>query len=409
MQTVSSVINDSAETRGLPYAGSGSKQLFAYIDCIRGYAVLLVITCHLTYEFVDLPDPLHRLTVLGWFGVQLFFLASAVTLLMSWHHESARLGSARVVPFFVRRFFRIAPAYYAAAALYYWLNPPIHGFNLVQLLASMLFVNGWTPALMPTAHDAWSVVPGGWSVSVEYTFYLLFPIFATFVTSLGRSIIVLSGCVVIGCLANRIADPMLLQSYGSDEIDNFLYFWFPNQMAVFAAGGVLFFAMQKLARPESAALRRVLGRHGTILPAVSIAVFLSGAFLPMAQWLGQPSAWFPGFLFASIPLASLILFLSVAPNSPFVNRYAAAIGKISFSAYLLHFAVLRVVVRDFPSVFHTRATGVAAIAAFAATWCAAVLVISALSYCTYNGLEFPMMKAGGCLVRFCRPRLSIAR
>ena len=224
---------------------------------------------------------------------------------MSWHHESARLGSARVVPFFVRRFFRIAPAYYAAAALYYWLNPPIHGFNLVQLLASMLFVNGWTPALMPTAHDAWSVVPGGWSVSVEYTFYLLFPIFATFVTSLGRSIIVLSGCVVIGCLANRIADPMLLQSYGSDEIDNFLYFWFPNQMAVFAAGGVLFFAMQKLARPR---VRCVETSSRTpwhdILPAVSIAVFLSGAFLPMAQWLGQPSAWFPGFLFASIPLAS---------------------------------------------------------------------------------------------------------
>src|SRR5579859_6173039 len=101
-----------------PAAGAGTRPLFAYIDCVRGYAVVLVITCHVTGAFAQLPYPVHRLTTLGWHGVQLFFLASAVTLLMSWHHDQARFGRAQVAPFFIRRFFRIAPAYYAAAAFY---------------------------------------------------------------------------------------------------------------------------------------------------------------------------------------------------------------------------------------------------------------------------------------------------
>jgi hypothetical protein len=49
----------------------------------------MVIVAHATYLFPSLPCPVHRLAVMGWIGVQLFFLASAVS----------------------RRFFRLAPAY----------------------------------------------------------------------------------------------------------------------------------------------------------------------------------------------------------------------------------------------------------------------------------------------------------
>jgi len=340
--------------------------------------------------------------------VQLFSLASAVTLLMSWHHETASLGTARVMPFFARRFFRIAPAYYAAAALYYWLSPPIGGFDAMQLMASLLFVNAWSPALMPTLGHAWSVVPGGWSIGVEFTFYLLFPLFATAVSSLGRGVAVLVGCIAAGYLANRLAYPALLRSYGTAEVGNFLFFWFPNQMAVFATGGVLFFAIRKLAAPRHAAIRRSLGRYGTMLSAIAAAVFFSSAFLPLAHWTGQPGKLVPASLFVCLPLAGFILVLSAAPNSPFVNRYAVALGKVSFSAYLLHFAVLQLVVHDFPSVFHTSATGLAAVAAFAGAWCVVMSAIFAASYCTYNGLELPMMKLGSRLVRLRWPRPSIA-
>src|SRR6185437_8663436 len=98
------------------------KRHFLYIDCVRGYAILMVITCHVTYLYPQLPYPIHRLAASGWYGVQLFFLASCVTLLMSWNGEVAKHGSVNVINFFIRRFFRIAPAYYAAAVLYYFLS-----------------------------------------------------------------------------------------------------------------------------------------------------------------------------------------------------------------------------------------------------------------------------------------------
>ncbi|HVC63521.1 MAG TPA: hypothetical protein VND19_24545 [Acetobacteraceae bacterium] len=65
VQLTSAVTQDLASTRASPTSVAEPKPLFAYINCIRGYAVLLVITCHLTYEFGNLPYPVHRLTVTG--------------------------------------------------------------------------------------------------------------------------------------------------------------------------------------------------------------------------------------------------------------------------------------------------------------------------------------------------------
>jgi hypothetical protein len=43
----------------------------------------MVIIVHATSLFIGLPYPVHRLAVSGWFGVQILFLPSTVTLMMS--------------------------------------------------------------------------------------------------------------------------------------------------------------------------------------------------------------------------------------------------------------------------------------------------------------------------------------
>ena len=48
--------------------GGAEHPVFAYIDAVRGYAILLVITSNLTFSYPELPYPVHRLTVLGWHG-----------------------------------------------------------------------------------------------------------------------------------------------------------------------------------------------------------------------------------------------------------------------------------------------------------------------------------------------------
>ncbi len=375
---------------------------------MRGYAVALVITCHLAFAFPGLPYPVYRLATMGWHGVQLFFLASALTLLMSWHYDTGRVDRARLTSFYLRRFFRIAPAYYAAAWLYYVLTPPPGGLDPLQLVASYVFLNSWAPSLMPTVPGVWAVVPGGWSIGVEVTFYLAFPMFAALASNMRRALALFALCVLAGGLANRVAAPLLATVDPAVAVDNFLYFWFPNQMAVFAFGAVLFFAksrMEQALRPganDSAVLtRRIAGmvaRHGNAVPAFALAVFFASGRLALPHWIGQTSPYLPTMLVATPCLAGFVLALALARRSWFLNPVAAALGRASFSAYLLHFAVIRLVVAMHPVAFHAGATGAAAVAAYAAGWIVVVAVTFAVAWCGYRGLELPMIALGKALL-----------
>ena len=372
---------------------SSSKPHYGYIDCARGYAVLMVMTGHFAYLFPDLPYPVHRLAVMGWYGVQLFFITSCVTLLMSWDYETRTRGHADAFSFFMRRFFRIAPAYYLAGALYFVIQPPSGGFDPLQALATMAFVNVWHPLLTPTVDGRWAVVPGGWSIGVEFTFYLLFPWFATLVRSLRTACLVLLATVVIGVVADRAALAALGTSYSPAAIKDFLFFWFPNEASVFAFGGVLFFGMQKLDRGGAAAR---LG-YPTVAALGAVGWFFALAFIPLGAFLGGRPL-LPVTLAVCPPLAMFVLALSQSPRGFLVNRYAAEMGKVSFSAYLLHFAVLQVL-ELFPSVFHTHASGYGAILAFSLTWPVAAVLTFGAAWCSYHVIELPGISFGKALIQ----------
>ena len=93
-----------------------------FIDALRGYAIVLVIASHAFPTLPELPWTMKRFTNLGFFGVQLFFVVSCVTLTRSWRQQQALRGYPSLRDFMIRRLFRIAPAYYLAAALYLWLS-----------------------------------------------------------------------------------------------------------------------------------------------------------------------------------------------------------------------------------------------------------------------------------------------
>jgi peptidoglycan/LPS O-acetylase OafA/YrhL len=371
-------------------AHPAGKPHYLFIDCARGYAVLMVIACHLAYAYPGLAYPVKRVVTSGWFGVQLFFLVSCVTLLMSWHAEVAKAGSADIPAFFIRRFFRIAPAYYAGGLLYFWLRPPAGGFELLQAVKAAVFVNAWHPVWTPTVAGAWLVVPGGWSISVEFTFYVLFPFFAMLVTSLKRAVVVLIASIAIGAFANLVAASVLIAAYGTTATRNFLFFWFPNQLSVFALGGVLFFALRKGNR-----FGPVVARHSTALALISIGVFWFLTYLPVGQYIGdRPPV--PGSLAACLPLMGFVLALSGGSRF-FVNSAMASMGKVSFSAYLLHYAVLRCV-DLLPTALHTQSTSYAGIAAYFFGFTVAALITYACALLSYRVIEQPMIGVGKLLI-----------
>jgi peptidoglycan/LPS O-acetylase OafA/YrhL len=373
-------------------AGIIVKPHYAFIECARGYAVLLVVIAHATYLFPGLPYPIHRLTVMGWYGVQLFFLASAVTLMMSWRYEKTRTGSVDIGAFFIRRICRIAPAYYAAAVLYFLLEPPSGGFDLQQAAASLLFVNAWHPDLLPTVPTHWTVVPGGWSIGVEFSFYAVFPFAACWITSLSRAVWLVLATLLIGAALNTLISPSLMKEFGVIPADNFLFFWFPNQMSVFALGLVLFFVLERERTAPQV-------RYANALAIASVILVLAVAYLHAPHWLALRNPVPPAFILVTLALMLFMLALSRARSGLLLNPVIALFGRVSFSAYLLHFAILAILQRTPPFRDYIDATDWTAAITFAATLATTLVLVLGVSWCSYHLIERPMIAAGKSFIR----------
>jgi peptidoglycan/LPS O-acetylase OafA/YrhL len=356
-----------------------------YIDCVRGYAILLVIATHVTDVFIELPYPVRRLTQTGWFGVQMFFLASAMTLLMSWHGELGKKGSVSIGAFYLRRFFRIAPAYYAAGVLYLFVFPPI-SFDAGQALRALSFLNAWHPAWMSTTGN-WIVVPGGWSIGVEFSFYVVFPLGAALVTGLRRAVVAVICAVGFGVIANLLALGVLSQTHGVTQTGNFLFFWFPNQASVFACGFVLYFLLYRHTT-VSFAVQKILQRRAGVIACLSILLFCVLPYIQQGHFLGD---WpiVPAGQLVCVPMMLFIMALSTH-RTIFVNRAVAAMGNVSFSAYLVHFALIDLVVTRL-AWFDPTMSGINAILGFATLYFLIVVMTFAVASVTYRTIEKPMI------------------
>jgi peptidoglycan/LPS O-acetylase OafA/YrhL len=381
---------------------------FAFIDALRGYAVLLVITCHTGGMFNELPYPLKKLTNFGWHGVQLFFLLSCVTLLMSWYSDETK-GGANSLSFWIRRAFRIVPMYYLGAVIYAFLEPPPSGFDVNQLLASLFFVNAWYPTTIPTTPDRWMVVPGGWSVGVEFTFYLVFPLIATQVRSIRGAMLFAVISVAIGSLANVLVSGPLTETYGKTAAENFLYFWFPNQLPVFALGTIVYFILVGLWNRPNEAMSLIIKRNGLTIVGMCVGTGVVVANLPFPGRL--PFALpliLPTVLVSSLIFMVVILVLGTAPNNLLVNRPICSLGRVSFSAYIIHFAVLHKLPVALPGVFDITSTGWRAIFVCMLLWAVAVPTTYGLSLITFRSIENPMISVGRRIMANLRSPVSVA-
>jgi peptidoglycan/LPS O-acetylase OafA/YrhL len=142
---------------------------------MRGTAILMVIAVHTSLSVPGLPQFAKLLCAYGQMGVQLFFVASAYTLSRS--HVARSAEPHALANFYLRRFFRIAPLYYVAIALYLALYVASHDvgaavrgyYSARNVAANLFFLHGF----VASANN--HVVPGGWSIGTEVAFYAIFP------------------------------------------------------------------------------------------------------------------------------------------------------------------------------------------------------------------------------------------
>ena len=315
-----------------PTAEKSEPKHFDYIDALRGVAFLIVLLYHCLGAVQGLPMGFAAVVNKGNYGVQLFYVASAFTLFLSLDQRS-KLDRRPVLFFFIRRFFRIAPMFWAAIIFYvliWGLGPrgaAPYGIGVWHILSTFFFLHGWHPTTIN------SVVPGGWSIAVEMVFYALVPLFFFHARTLKRMVPIFGILLVVSRLASWGVTRWLSHAMApiyQECVKSFAYYWLPAQLPVFCMGFILYILLTDYYPPAPRTMDPADRRRGGLL--------LVGAGLLSAVLIRfkVPAAYL-GF---GVVSALVAFSLAYRPNAILVNRFTRYAGKVSYSGYLMHFFVV---------------------------------------------------------------------
>lgn len=319
------------QCRTVDFRGVGaSMKYIEQLTWLRGIAAFLVVLTHVLratevrYSALDVPSyflPVNLLD-LGSYGVTLFFALSGCTLFIS-HAEKMNLQNTG--RFYVKRFFRVWPAFIVSLAIYacfvpvfksfyphpqgFWIENQFYvDYGLRDIVNYALFIFNFTgPAnLFNGAY---------WSLPVEFQYYLLFPLLVGSMRLLGVAGPVLIG-VLLYWLPHLVALPV-------DRTEVFT-------LAFSFCGGIL--AGHLFTRTE----RRLSMGMGLVLLMACLMLAMLGeplySRIPKLADLSNQWNWYTAAAILTVVVALMSNFKLPAVLEAFLKHY----GTISYSVYLYH-------------------------------------------------------------------------
>lgn len=363
------------------------------IEGLRGVAVLWVMAFHYFVlrdgrfddPFIALAKswaPLQAFVSNGYLGVDLFFLITGFLLALPWfRHADAGLAAPDWRSFYARRARRILPAYYVQlVVLFFLVLPLIHPRIWIQ---STPFVVGNLGAhftflhyTSPLTSSSMTVNGALWTLAIEMQYYLLLPLVAPLFVRWPWRCLAAAFAIAAGWrwLAWNDLD-FLARFYlklgakagvTEKEVRHLIETQLPAWSLHFALGIVLGRAwmLRRATRfagwargvPVAILAAAVLGLHGVLRTGTAI--------LGPMGWVAFPAILAAGFgAVVSWPSPWLARLASTRP--------LAALGRVSYSAYLYHLPALL--------LFNAFVAGAAGWIAFPA-WFALVAGLAAASY-----------------------------
>ena len=274
----------------------------ANLDFLRAVAVLLVVSQHFMQMF-------GREVTFGHFGVLIFFVHTCLVLLMSLERLQ-RSGSGVIVPFYIRRFFRIYPLSVACV--------------LILVVARIPYDRHLGAVYEPFRWPGWGTVFSNlsltqnitrvqdlsaplWSLPYEVQMYLVLP-FVFMLLWRWQSMWLATGLWVLGSFLGEVE--ALISGGGS----TLLYY-----LGCFSGGIVAYVGLARFRRRFPAA-----GWPLAIAVLLAYAIFVSHTGRDQVFCL---------LLGSSIPLFAEL-------RAHWVCTAAHAVAKYSYGIYLSHFPVM---------------------------------------------------------------------
>ena len=307
------------------------------LTSVRALFALMVLYHHFVGD--------HALTMPNWtvnvgnIAVSWFFVLSG--FILAYHFRTLRGGEA-TFKYIVSRFWRLFPVHavtiLASVVLFGGSGLALIRAHPAALPASLTLTHAW-PAI-PAASQVFNVP--AWSISVEWFFYLLFPLLIArgwvvrALLAVAAFAIAATWAHTLGCFAGRANFEALGDSYHTTCYQLFLY-WPPARLWEFTLGMALCGLSSRIRAWRGCELVQV------ILTALAIGAFLDRSELIGWISFGVYSAFFGAWIITTLVGAALILALSLRGPIDRALSFPALVflGDVSFSVYMTHMLVLR--------------------------------------------------------------------
>ncbi len=390
---------------------------FAALDGLRAIAALLIVAFHclmwmplsLPEAHAALPRWVRSLFFNGWVGVDIFFVLSGFLIGRMLFLQLVD-GKIRFRAFYIRRSFRIFPAYYLVLTVSVFLFARLSLYRRLYQNApwEALLQRSWANYLYISNYLYGGQVPNalawGWSLCIEEHFYLLLPAFLAvlfrFTRSWGR-MVALVAVAFLPLLARVVV-------FMRDPPHTSAFYWvYPESHTHFDGllCGVLIAYGDVYHR---AGLAHAVSRLSALVWISALACFAA------VGWWG--GLFNPGFFpivlqFLVLAVGSSLLLLNGLFLGNRLTRFCAhpvwyPLARVSYGIYLIHLFPLFWVLRWWPHLGYGPWGAIASLLGFTVVVALFTVLIAAMLFLI---LERPLLDWGARLSRRYMPDSAVVR
>lgn len=285
------------------------------ITFTRFVAAMAIVISHFNkdlflYKIECIADVFLRANV----GVSYFFILSGFIMIVAYHRKE----KIRYLDFYRNRVARIYPLYGVGLLLYFLTR--YSDFSFYKTLLYLLGIQSWIPG------KALILNFPGWSISVEFLFYLIFPWLYNYLYSKGnKSIWVIAILIWIG---TQVFSNLYINSPSykgphtvSHEFLHYFPLWHINEFLMGNLAGIFFVKNRKEKNYDLAVV------------LLFVVIILSLIFIPLNFHNGLMAVFFvPAIYFISCNNGFITRLFSI--------KFFEFLGEISYAIYIVHIPVL---------------------------------------------------------------------
>lgn len=285
------------------------------ITFTRFLAAMAIVISHFNKDlFLYNIDYISNIFLRANVGVSYFFILSGFIMIVAYHKKD-RIG---YFDYYKNRFARIYPLYVLGLLLY--LVTRYYNFSIYKGFLYLFGLQSWVPG------EAMILNFPGWSISVEFLFYLIFPLLYNYFYSKGNKsiwIVTISIWIITQVFCNLYADSSYYQGPHTESHE--LLYYFPlmhiNEFLVGNLAGLYFV--------------RNSGQKNYDIPVIIIfaAILISLIFVPLFYHNGLMAILF-------IPLIILISRNNGMLTKLFSLKPLEYLGEASYAVYITHIPIL---------------------------------------------------------------------